>query len=33
VWEDLFTRRQWIGGVSPDDLFKAFPVSLLVKVS
>lgn len=33
VWEDQFTGRQWIGGVSPAELFKVFPVSLLVKVS
>jgi (1->4)-alpha-D-glucan 1-alpha-D-glucosylmutase len=31
VWEDCFTRRQWIGGVAPPDLFSAFPVALLVK--
>lgn len=31
VWEDWFTRRQWIGGVAPPDLFSAFPVALLVK--
>lgn len=31
VWEDRFTRRQWIGGVAPRDLFQSFPVALLVK--
>lgn len=32
AWEDLFTGRQWIGGVTPPELFRGFPVALLVKV-
>jgi (1->4)-alpha-D-glucan 1-alpha-D-glucosylmutase len=31
VWQDWLTKRQWIGGVAPHDLFQAFPVALLVK--
>lgn len=33
VWKDAFTGRQWMGGVAPSDLFQAFPVALLVRVS
>lgn len=31
VWIDRLTGRQWLGGVSPRDLFQGFPVALLVK--
>jgi (1->4)-alpha-D-glucan 1-alpha-D-glucosylmutase len=31
TWQDWFSQRQWIGGVSPHDLFQVFPVALLVR--
>jgi len=31
VWIDRLGGRQWIGGVGPQDLFRDFPVALLVK--